>query len=57
MKDNNRVLNRLGARELSYDETENVSGAIGFHTNVCSFAASRGTTTVNGDNDGCPDMD
>jgi hypothetical protein len=56
MKDN-RVLSRLGARELSYDETENVSGAIGFHTNVCSFAASRGTTTVNGDNDGCPDMD
>jgi hypothetical protein len=54
MKDN-RVLSRLGARELSYEEIECVAAAGGAHTNVCSFATT--TMTTVGDGDGCQDFD
>ena len=55
MNEDKRVLSRLGARELSYDEIECVSGARAAHTNVCTFATM--TTTGSGDGDGCSDMD
>ena len=56
---NNRVLCRRGARELTIDETEFVSGAV-YNTNVCTGAfagALTGTTTGLGDGDGCSDHD
>lgn len=45
-----RVLGRLGARELTSQEIEKVSGGDFpmFHTNVCTFAGSTGP----GDGDG-----
>lgn len=57
--DNNRVLCRLGARELTVDETEFVSGAQ-FHTFNCTAPAAAiiaGTATGPGDGDACGDMD
>jgi hypothetical protein len=54
MKQNNkRVLSRLGARELTVEELEQVHGSLAAHTNVCSLA----TTTVTGDGDACHDQD
>jgi len=50
---NNRVLTRLGARELTLEEMEQVAGSQNARTNVCSLA----TTTVTGDGDACTDMD
>ena len=35
--EHNRVLNRLGARELSPEEVDAVSAGLAFHTNVCSI--------------------
>jgi hypothetical protein len=55
MNQENRVLSRLGARELTYDEIESVSGARAFHTNVCTIATM--TATGSGDGDGCSDTD
>ena len=56
----NRVLCRRGARELTFDETEFVSGAV-FKTLVCTGPlaglAATGTTTGPGDGDGCSDTD
>lgn len=46
--DNNRVLSRIGARQLTPEEIEYVTGGIVFHTNVCTLA-----TTHAGDGDGC----
>lgn len=58
--DDNRVLCRKGARELTFDETEFVMGAF-FKTNVCTGPfgplAGTGTTTGPGDGDGCSDTD
>jgi hypothetical protein len=51
----NRVLIRLGARELSREEIEIVNGARAAHTDVCTLATM--TTTGSGDGDGCSDMD
>lgn len=53
----NRVLGRLGAREITTEETEYVNG--GVHTLVCTaiLAAGTGTTTGPGDGDGCSDTD
>ncbi|HEY6251794.1 MAG TPA: hypothetical protein VI685_17690 [Candidatus Angelobacter sp.] len=57
----NRVLCRRGARELTMPETEFVVGAGGFHTLVCTAPigalAATGTTTGPGDGDGCSDTD
>ncbi len=51
----NRVLGRLGARELTREEIECVSGSRLAHTNVCTFATT--TATGSGDGDGCSDID
>lgn len=57
--DDNRVLCRRGARELTSSETEWVSGSgPPFHTLVCTaITAATATTTGPGDGDGCSDTD
>lgn len=56
MSHGNRVLGRLGARELTITETELVAGGIQVHTNVCT--ALETTAARPGDGDGCNgDMD
>ena len=47
--DDNRVLLRRGARELSQEELEAVNGGLIAHTNVCTFNPK----TVSVDGDGC----
>ena len=47
-----RVLARRGARELTPEEVEAVSGAFA-HTNVCSASFATQTHTGLGDGDGC----
>jgi len=49
----NRVLGRIGARELSTEEIDYVAGASTFNTLNCT--AVRATTT--GDGDACLDRD
>jgi hypothetical protein len=50
----NRVLSRRGARELTSEELESVGAAAGgAHTNVCSSV----TATSTGDGDACLDHD
>jgi hypothetical protein len=56
MKDK-RVLSRLGARELTVEETQLVAGSIQFHTNVCTAVVAVATVTGPGDGDGCSDSD
>ena len=51
-----RVLGRRGARELTREELDVVSGAFA-HTNVCSAAFATQTHTGFGDGDGCSDVD
>lgn len=51
MKDNNRVLSRLGARELATDEVHYVAGSFLAHTNVCTALQTTGAGF--GDGDGC----
>ncbi len=53
----NRVLGRAGARELTVKELESVSGALAFHTNVCTAVLATTTVTGPGDGDGCSDSD
>lgn len=53
MKQEKRVLGRLGARELTVEEAEWVGGSQIVHTNVCSFFVH----TVTGDGDACQDSD
>jgi len=57
--ENNRVLNRIGARELTTPEAEFVYGAAGFNTLVCTGPAFnvRTQTHTGGDGDGCSDTD
>jgi hypothetical protein len=57
-QNNNRVLGRLGAREITTEETDYVNGGA-VHTLVCTaiLAAGTGTTTGPGDGDGCSDSD
>lgn len=57
MNRNDRVLARRGARELTVEEIESVSGAGGAHTNVCSLALATTTHTGVGDGDACGDVD
>jgi hypothetical protein len=47
----NRVLGRLGARELEMPETEAVAGGITVHTLVCTGMET--TAACPGDGDGC----
>jgi hypothetical protein len=47
--DDSRVLSRLGARELSKEEVDSVTGALAFHTNVCTINLSTGAR----DGDAC----
>jgi hypothetical protein len=46
-----RVLSRIGARELTVVETEQVAGSIHVHTNVCTAMGTTGN--LFGDGDGC----
>jgi hypothetical protein len=55
-QDDNRVLVRKGARELTIDEVDQVSAAMG-HTNVCTAIMATATATGSGDGDGCSDTD
>jgi hypothetical protein len=51
----NRVLARSGARELTIEEIDFVSAAA--HTNNCSAATATATHTGPGDGDACGDSD
>lgn len=51
MKQDRRVLGRMGARELTVEETEQVAGSIHVHTNVCTALTTTGHSF--GDGDGC----
>jgi len=53
----NRVLARAGARELTIEEVEMVSGSGVAHTNVCTGILATTTITGTGDGDGCRDTD
>jgi hypothetical protein len=48
---NNRVLGRVGARELTMEETEQVAGSLQVHTLFCT--AMQTTAAHPGDGDGC----
>jgi hypothetical protein len=48
-RNNNRVLGRQGARDLTIPETEMVAGGLVVHTNICSAPQ----TSALGDADGC----
>jgi hypothetical protein len=54
-QENNRVLARAGARELTVQELDFVSA--GAHTNVCSVVVATASHTGAGDGDGCGDTD
>jgi len=51
------VLARAGARELTIEEVEMVSGSGVAHTNVCTGILATTTITGTGDGDGCRDTD
>jgi hypothetical protein len=51
MTHGNRVLGRVGARELTNNETEMVAGGLQVHTLVCT--AMETTAARPGDGDGC----
>ena len=55
MNNQNRVLARSGARELTISETARVSA--GAHTNVCTAVLATASHTGAGDGDGCSDTD
>lgn len=55
-RQDNRVLARAGARELTIEEVDQVSAALG-HTNVCTAIMATATATGPGDGDGCSDID
>jgi hypothetical protein len=55
-RQDNRVLARAGARELTIEEADQVSAAMG-HTNVCTAIMATATATGSGDGDGCSDTD
>ncbi len=54
-QENNRVLARSAARELTVTELDFVSA--GAHTNVCSAVVATASHTGPGDGDGCGDTD
>ncbi len=53
----NRVLGRRGARDITTQEMEYVSGALAASTLVCTAISATGTITGPGDGDGCSDSD
>ena len=53
----NRVLARAGARELTIEEIDLVSAAMQAHTNVCTAIMATATVTGPGDGYGCSDLD
>lgn len=55
--EDNRVLARSGARELTIEEIDYVSAAQIVHTNVCTAIMATATATGPGDGDGCSDTD
>ncbi len=55
--EDNRVLVRTGARELTVEELDFVSAAVQRHTNVCTAPLATATHTGAGDGDGCGDTD
>ena len=54
-QDDNRILARTGARELTVEEFDFISAAV--HTNSCSIATATATHTGPGDGDACGDTD
>lgn len=54
--EDNRVLGRRGARELTVNEVDAVSGAT-LRTLVCTAITATATVTGLGDGDGCSDTD
>ncbi len=57
-QDENRVLGRRGARDITVQEQELVAGAAAFaKTLVCTAVMATGTVTGPGDGDGCSDSD
>jgi hypothetical protein len=54
MNQEKRVLSRRGARELTMEELEHVSGSQIVHTDNCSIITNR--MTGSGDGDGCTDL-
>ena len=54
-QEDNRVLARSGARELTLPEIDRVSA--GAHTNVCTAGQATASHTGFGDGDGCGDTD
>ncbi|HET8888144.1 MAG TPA: hypothetical protein VFQ41_04505 [Candidatus Angelobacter sp.] len=56
-RQDNRVLARAGARELTIEEVDQVSAAMQNHTNVCTAIMATATVTGPGDGDGCSDTD
>jgi hypothetical protein len=57
MNKQERVLVRAGARELTMEETDQVSAAATFNTLVCTALMKTATATGPGDGDGCSDTD
>jgi hypothetical protein len=55
-REDNRVLVRTGARELTIEEVDKVSAAMA-NTNVCTAIMATSTVTGPGDGDGCSDTD
>jgi hypothetical protein len=53
MNQSNRVLHRIGARELTWNEAESVTGAINTLTAFCS-APQPQYPTGDSDHEGCP---
>lgn len=55
----NRVLVRRGARDITTQELDHISGggSNAFHTLVCTAVMATGTITGPGDGDGCSDSD
>ena len=53
MNNDNRVLLRTGARELTREEVENITGAINTLTAFCSSPSPR-YPTGDSDHEGCP---
>lgn len=53
MNNDNRVLLRVGARELKWDEVENVTGAINTLTAFCSAPQPK-FPSGDSDHEGCP---
>ena len=56
-RQDNRVLARTGARELTIEEVDQVSAAMQNHTHVCTAIMATATVTGPGDGDGCSDTD